>query len=62
MDSDKTTRRNFIKLAALLGVGLYTANAAAEASCGGKCFDIARINRTRKPENLRVSAIGFGCM
>ena len=59
----KTSRRNFIKLAAFSGVGLCAGNAnAAETSRGGGRFNIARVESKRRLGGLNVSAIGFGCM
>lgn len=63
MNGEKTTRRNFIKLAAVSGVGLCAERATAEVAenANGR-FDIAQARQKRNLNRLRVSAIGFGCM
>lgn len=63
MDSHKTSRRNFMKLAVLSGVGLCAGNADAGGTTrGGNRFDTAQIGAARNLGKLKVSAIGFGCM
>ena len=63
MNGEKTTRRNFIKLAAVSGVGLCAERATAEVAenANGR-FDIAQARQKRNLNRLSVSAIGFGCM
>ena len=63
MDENKTSRRNFIKLAALSGVGFCANSANAKVvSCGGGRFDVAQVEAKRNLNRLGVSAMGFGCM
>ena len=63
MDENKTSRRNFIKLAALSGVGFCANSANAKVvSCGGGRFDVAQVGAKRNLNRLGLSAMGFGCM
>lgn len=63
MDENKTSRRNFIKLAALSGVGFCANSANAKVvSYGGGRFDVAQVEAKRNLNRLGVSAMGFGCM
>lgn len=53
MDENKTSRRNFIKLAALSGVGFCANNANAKVvSCGGGRFDVAQVGAKRNLNRL----------
>ncbi len=63
MGKNNTSRRNFIKLAAISGAAFCANGAKArDIHCASSNFNIAKINEKRNLGGLNVSAIGFGCM